>query len=190
MNYSPPGSSVHGILQARILGWVAISFSRGSSQPREWTRVPCIAGRFFTLWATRGYGAGTGLAVVDNYTPYTPTSSDESFSCSTNSPVHGISYLSHLSYSGGCVIASHMVFCLFIQAVLLRYNLYTIKTTHCKQFICSKIQLCNHHHNPILEHFHHPRKFSSAHLQSFLLPHPGNHWFAFLCGFNVHFPDD
>ena len=121
MNYSPPGSSVHGILQARILGWVAISFSRGSSQPREWTRVPCIAGRFFTLWATRGYGAGTGLAVVDNYTPYTPTSSDESFSCSTNSPVHGISYLSHLSYSGGCVIASHMVFCLFIQAVLLRY---------------------------------------------------------------------
>ena len=121
INYSPPGSSVHGILQARILGWVAISFSRGSSQPREWTRVPCIAGRFFTLWATRGYGAGTGLAVVDNYTPYTPTSSDESFSCSTNSPVHGISYLSHLSYSGGCVIASHMVFCLFIQAVLLRY---------------------------------------------------------------------
>ena len=35
MNYSPPGSSVHGILQARILEWVAIPFSRGSSQPRD-----------------------------------------------------------------------------------------------------------------------------------------------------------
>ena len=40
---SPPGSSVHGILQARILGWVAISFSRGSSRPRDRTRVSCLA---------------------------------------------------------------------------------------------------------------------------------------------------
>ena len=50
---SPPGSSVHGILQTRILEWVAISFSRGSSQPRDRTRVSCIAGRRFTVWATR-----------------------------------------------------------------------------------------------------------------------------------------
>ena len=48
---SPSGSSVHGILQARILEWVAISFSRGSSRPRNWTWVSCIAGRFFTDWA-------------------------------------------------------------------------------------------------------------------------------------------
>ena len=41
----PPGSSAHGILQARILEWVAISFSRGSSQPRDQTQVSCIAGR-------------------------------------------------------------------------------------------------------------------------------------------------
>ena len=47
------GSSVHGILQARILEWVAVSFSRGSSQPRDQTQVSCIAGRFFTVWATR-----------------------------------------------------------------------------------------------------------------------------------------
>ena len=47
--YSPPGSSVHGILQARILEWVAIPFSRGSSQPRDQTWVSCIAGRFFTV---------------------------------------------------------------------------------------------------------------------------------------------
>ena len=50
---SPPGSSVHGILQARILEWIAISFSRASSQPRNWTWVSCIAGRRFILWATR-----------------------------------------------------------------------------------------------------------------------------------------
>ena len=53
MDCSPPGSSVHGILQARILEWVAIPFSRGSSQPRNRTQVSCIAGRFFTIWATR-----------------------------------------------------------------------------------------------------------------------------------------
>ena len=47
------GSSVHVILQARIQEWVAISFSRGSSWPRDWTWVSCIAGRFFTIWATR-----------------------------------------------------------------------------------------------------------------------------------------
>ena len=50
---SLPGSSVHGILQARILGWVAIPFSRGSSQPRDWTWISCIAGRLFTVWAIR-----------------------------------------------------------------------------------------------------------------------------------------
>ena len=49
---SPPGSSVYGILQARILQWIAIPFSRGSSQSRDRTQVSCVAGRFFTVWAT------------------------------------------------------------------------------------------------------------------------------------------
>ena len=49
---SPPGPSVHGILQARILEWVATPFSRGSSQPRDWTWVSRIVGKFFTIWAT------------------------------------------------------------------------------------------------------------------------------------------
>ena len=52
MNRSPPGSSVHGILQERIMEWVAIPFSRGSSQPRDWAQVSGIAGGFFTIWAT------------------------------------------------------------------------------------------------------------------------------------------
>ena len=49
MDSSPPGSSVHGILQARILVWLAIPFSRGYSQPRDRTWVSCIGGRFFTI---------------------------------------------------------------------------------------------------------------------------------------------
>ena len=53
MDYSLPGSSLHGILQARVLEWVAISSSRGSSQPRDPTRVSCIPGTRFNLWATR-----------------------------------------------------------------------------------------------------------------------------------------
>ena len=52
MGSNPSFSSVHGILQ-RILEWIAIPFSRGSSQPRNQTQVSCIAGRFFTIWATR-----------------------------------------------------------------------------------------------------------------------------------------
>ena len=51
MDCNLPGSSVHGILQARILEWVVISFSRGSSRPRNGTRVSCIASWFFTDWA-------------------------------------------------------------------------------------------------------------------------------------------
>ena len=47
-----PVSSIHGIFQARILEWVAISFSRRSSRPRDWTWVSCIVGRHFTVWAT------------------------------------------------------------------------------------------------------------------------------------------
>ena len=53
MDSSPPGSSVHGTLQARILECVAIPFSRGSSWPRDQTQVFCNASRFFTFWAIR-----------------------------------------------------------------------------------------------------------------------------------------
>ena len=53
MDCSLSGSSVHGIFQARVLEWIAISFSRGSSWPRGQTLVSRIAGRRFTIWATR-----------------------------------------------------------------------------------------------------------------------------------------
>ena len=53
MDYVAPGSPVHGIFQARILEWVALPFSRGSSQPRDRTWVSSTAGRYFTVWATK-----------------------------------------------------------------------------------------------------------------------------------------
>ena len=53
MDCRPPGSSVHGIFQTKILEWVVILFSRGSSQLRDWIQVSCIAIRFFPIWATR-----------------------------------------------------------------------------------------------------------------------------------------
>ena len=54
MSYSLPGSFVHRILQGSILEWVAISSSRESSWPKDWTWVTCITGRFFIIWAIRG----------------------------------------------------------------------------------------------------------------------------------------
>ena len=58
-----PGSSVHGILQARILEWEAIPLFRGSSRLRDQTRVSYIAGRFFTIWATRETRKSTVTAI-------------------------------------------------------------------------------------------------------------------------------
>ena len=70
MDCSQPGSSVHGILQARTLEWVALPSSRGSSPVRDWMWVSCIAGGFFTIWATReaqakcdGYGVADILCI-------------------------------------------------------------------------------------------------------------------------------
>ena len=69
MDCSLPGFSVCGILQARILEWVAISFSRGSSQSRDRTQVSCTAGRFFTIRATTYTCKGLQYS-RKNYTQY------------------------------------------------------------------------------------------------------------------------
>ena len=61
--------SVHEVFQARILEWVAISFSRGSFQPRNQTRVSCTAGRFLTNWATREALHWTKSAFIHHYNP-------------------------------------------------------------------------------------------------------------------------
>ena len=69
MDCSPPGSSVHGILQARILEWVVMPSSRGSFQPRDRTQVSRIAGGFFTAWATRKHMLEE--SVIDTAPPVT-----------------------------------------------------------------------------------------------------------------------
>ena len=66
MDCSPSGSSVHEISQTRILEWVTISSSRGSSQLRDWTWVSYTAGRFFTIWATRE--AFSGMVLLLSWT--------------------------------------------------------------------------------------------------------------------------
>ena len=71
MTCSPLGSSVHGILQTRILEWFAMPLSRGSSWPRDWTHVSCLADWLFALWATKHniecmqiFQAGVGEGVL------------------------------------------------------------------------------------------------------------------------------
>ena len=64
MDCSLPGSFVHGIFQARVLEWVAISFSRRSSRLKDWTQVSRIASRHFTLWAIRALPQGLYLILT------------------------------------------------------------------------------------------------------------------------------
>ena len=66
MDYSPPGSSVHGILQTRILEWVAISFSRGSSQPRDWTHISFTGRQVLYRWATNK-ALSLGSRILNNF---------------------------------------------------------------------------------------------------------------------------
>ena len=68
MDCSLPGSSVHGIFQAIVLEWIAISFSRGSSRPRDWTRVSCIVDRGFTIWATREVQRKRSYSLIEKET--------------------------------------------------------------------------------------------------------------------------
>ena len=88
MDYSLPGSSAHGILQARILEWVAISFSRGSFQPRNRTWVSCIVGRFFTDWAMREATSPKKIHQFSSVSQSCPTLCDTVNCSMTGLPVH------------------------------------------------------------------------------------------------------
>ena len=85
----PMDYTVHGILQARILEWVAVPFSRRSSQPRDWTRVLRIAGWFFTIWATRedhqnGTAPTTKVYVLTSWTPLPSSETSAPAMCATS----------------------------------------------------------------------------------------------------------
>ena len=81
MDCSLPGSSIHGILQARILEWVAISFSRISSWPRDWTWVLRIVGRRFTIWATREVPFSSSVMSNSSAWKVLITGDDQLFDC-------------------------------------------------------------------------------------------------------------
>ena len=93
---SPPGSPVPRILQARILEWIAIPFSRGSSQPRNQTQISCIASKFFNVWAIREAPdpLGSYLKLVkkseNEVAQSCPTPSDPMDCSLPGSSVHGI----------------------------------------------------------------------------------------------------
>ena len=74
MDCSPPGSSIHGIVQARILEWAAIPFSRGPFQTRDWTWVSCTEGRFFTVGAIKEALSTDVLLKVKCFVHYLVTS--------------------------------------------------------------------------------------------------------------------
>ena len=105
---SLPGSSVHGVLQARVLEWFAISFSRRSSQPRDRTQVSRIAGRCFTIWATRE--AQWAIRIFWKLSPC------QLNSLQISSPSHRLSFLWFLCYAKACkLIRFHLfVYYLFI----------------------------------------------------------------------------
>ena len=120
---SSPGSSVHGILQARILEWVAIFFSRGSSQPRDWSQVSCIGGRFFTVWATReswkmkihSFAICTSLLFSNNYSCYwSELFSQGTLRRGTKLEKRNFSVLSHFCWSLGLALGKSM-WCLWID---------------------------------------------------------------------------
>ena len=93
----PMDYTVHGILQARILEWIAVGFSRGSSQPRNQTQVSCIAGRFFTSWATRKLWVYLNLYSLSWWCHPTISSSVAPFSCCPQSlPASGSFPMSQL----------------------------------------------------------------------------------------------
>ena len=81
MDCSPPGSSLHRISQARILEWVAISSSRGSSRPRDWTCISCIGRQILYHWATREAQKHTQGLYNNQSFKWTLFSSVQSLSC-------------------------------------------------------------------------------------------------------------
>ena len=106
-NCSPPGSSVHGILQAGILKWVAMPSSKGSSRPRDWTQVSHIEGGLFTNWDTRELFSIVVLSV------YIPTNCGSLFS--TPWPAFIVCRFFDDGHSDQCEVIPHCSFDLHLS---------------------------------------------------------------------------
>ena len=112
MDCSLPGSSVHGIFQARILEWVAISFSRGSSWPRDRTQVSGIVGRCFTVWPTRDWANSTvsKANVVDSSQSLAPQEPAVSISKESR-------WISQFKHKEQVYLSSAFLFCSGLQGI-------------------------------------------------------------------------
>ena len=99
-----PWTVAHGILQIRMLEWVTFPFSRGSSQPRDQTQVSCIAGRFFTSWATEK-PKNTGVGSLSLFQQIFPTQE------SNQGLLHCRQILYQLSYEGRPTLKSTHTVC-------------------------------------------------------------------------------
>ena len=102
--WRPPGSSVHGISQTRILEWVVISFSRGSSQPKDQTQVSRTAGRLFTVWATRDFLTLYACVILT-----TPVSSDSRAGLGISYDTDGVAGGLYFLYSSLWSIENHFL---------------------------------------------------------------------------------
>ena len=122
MDCSPSGSSVHGILPTRILEWVAISFPRGSSRPKDRDQVSCIANRFFINGATREAPFYTHI-VPQNSTPSQLKYPACGLLCKVLCP-HQSDFISHSSNSSGLVSPVPDTSCPYLTQKLLILFLY------------------------------------------------------------------
>ena len=117
IDYSLPGSSVHGIFQARVLEWVAIPFSRGSSQPRDWTRVFCIVGWHFTIWATREVWISHNDTHIPSLLSLPPTQPSSHPSRSSQSTRLGSLYYTATSHQLSILhMREYMYWCYFLHS--------------------------------------------------------------------------
>ena len=130
---SPPDSSVHGILQARILEWIAFPFSSGSSPPRDQTWISCIAGRFFTNWATR-------LASIQSlkYSKFIPLSTVFSSRCAFRDAVRKNHFSYHERWGQGSLLPTEPSFWGLKGDVSLHFRTRKSCATLCATLLASQ----------------------------------------------------
>ena len=148
---SPSGSSIRGILQARILEWTAISFSRGSYRPRDRTQVSCIGGIRFNLWATREAQIMKWKPHIENGRLKIPsTLKPKSYKNITNPTTR--TYLRHLprllyerEVSLSCIslyffICHHSLACSLMNIICL-FSYHTVISFQLKKFLLKEIKM-------------------------------------------------
>ena len=152
MDCSPPGSSVYGILQARILEWVAIPFSRGSFWSRKQTWVSCISGGFFTTWETREVQTYPWHSTQALPLP-SPTCSTRAVHYLLVSTIYHTSLLSRI-YSLFLGFTLHVVHCMdlhkctmtFIHPYSITWNSFNILKILCSTYLAISSPLTPSNH--------------------------------------------